>query len=409
MSKQIPGINPDLDRMPSEGHAMSHHNTSTSVKELARVAFVEGFKSSGEGWNGEYPCEGYSDDAIKDETYDVFLGVWTSADFQKRVNECLEPTNCDPKASGWRDIESAPKGVPIAVKMGDWVGTVRLNVIPKEEQTAWTAGDKVLHYNGATLVEGFRGLYDGWLPVEAPLPPPPGEEDLKVIPGSQPHQKAGVTLVEVGGCLREIDAEIAPIVSALNLGGVATTASCSGHGNRPGNIILSDGRELIIAQDYEEARLVEGHFPNIHGAWEIHTNPEEAEWSLSERRWNIRLSERLKAAINRIESIAETHPELDLAGDLKFYREVDLIGWPFPRTGDDGLQALRAENAELKARYDKLEAAARAIPTGGSCEDCRSVGMRHCGNPELCDGVVWTVSAEAILALRSALSQEGER
>jgi hypothetical protein len=333
----------------------SHHNTSTSVKELARVAFVEGFKSSGEGWNGEYPYEGYSDDAIKDETYDTFLGVWTNADFQKRITECLEPTNCEPKASGWRDIESAPRD-----------GTFVLFANPDQWSTIWFGMWDARH----DCWQRFNSEGQGPLsPTHwQPLPPPPGEEDLKVIPGSQPHQKAGVTLVEVGGCLREIDAEIAPIVSALNLGGVATTASCSGHGNRPGNIILSDGRELIIAQDYEEARLVEGHFPNIHGAWEVHTNPEEAEWSLSERRWNIRLSERLKAAISRIESIAETHPELDLAGDIKFYREVDLIEWPFPRTGDDGLQALRAENAELKARYAKLEAAAREV-----CEQLKSL------------------------------------
>lgn len=53
------------------------------------------------------------------------------------------------------------------------------------------------------------------------------------------------------------DPEIADLVAALNAGGVPTVASCSGHGKRPGNIALSDGRELIIAKDFSEARSLE--------------------------------------------------------------------------------------------------------------------------------------------------------
>lgn len=53
------------------------------------------------------------------------------------------------------------------------------------------------------------------------------------------------------------DPEIADLVSALNAGGVPTVASCSGHGERLGNIALADGRELIIAKDYAEARAIE--------------------------------------------------------------------------------------------------------------------------------------------------------
>lgn len=40
---------------------------------------------------------------------------------------------------------------------------------------------------------------------------------------------------------------LAPLVAALNGGGVATVASCCGHGKRPGNIALADGRQLFIA------------------------------------------------------------------------------------------------------------------------------------------------------------------
>lgn len=54
---------------------------------------------------------------------------------------------------------------------------------------------------------------------------------------------------------RGVDRCIAPLVAALNWLGVATDASCCGHG-MPGNIILSDGRELIIVSSYESARHV---------------------------------------------------------------------------------------------------------------------------------------------------------
>jgi len=54
-----------------------------------------------------------------------------------------------------------------------------------------------------------------------------------------------------------IDACIAPLVKALNDGGIATIASCCGHGDQPGNIALADGRELIILPDFEAARAMD--------------------------------------------------------------------------------------------------------------------------------------------------------
>ena len=68
-------------------------------------------------------------------------------------------------------------------------------------------------------------------------------------------------IIEINGKLRNIDDCLVPIIKALNNGGVKTIASCCGHGNRWGNIILSDGRELIIAPDFESARA----FDKIHG------------------------------------------------------------------------------------------------------------------------------------------------
>lgn len=39
---------------------------------------------------------------------------------------------------------------------------------------------------------------------------------------------------------------IAPIVKALNDAGLRTVASCCGHGERPGSIILANETELVI-------------------------------------------------------------------------------------------------------------------------------------------------------------------
>ena len=50
----------------------------------------------------------------------------------------------------------------------------------------------------------------------------------------------------INGKVQCIDWCIHQIVAALNAGGVRTVASCCGHGKMDGNIILEDGRVLII-------------------------------------------------------------------------------------------------------------------------------------------------------------------
>ena len=70
-----------------------------------------------------------------------------------------------------------------------------------------------------------------------------------------------VVVLEYGRGPFEVDFEIAKIVKALNDGGVSTVASCSGHGWRPGNIILRDGRELFIIKNFEEARELDKNWP----------------------------------------------------------------------------------------------------------------------------------------------------
>lgn len=63
--------------------------------------------------------------------------------------------------------------------------------------------------------------------------------------------------------LIDVDSCIAELVRALNAAGILTVASCCGHGKRPGNVALADGRELIIAPDYETGRKIDKVFPSI--------------------------------------------------------------------------------------------------------------------------------------------------
>lgn len=72
-----------------------------------------------------------------------------------------------------------------------------------------------------------------------------------------------VVLMQIDGRVHEVDVEIASIVGALNDGGCPTVASCSGHGIRHGNIALADGRELIVAANYGEGRVIDKAFSSI--------------------------------------------------------------------------------------------------------------------------------------------------
>ena len=71
-------------------------------------------------------------------------------------------------------------------------------------------------------------------------------------------RKNGMETVKVDSC-------IAKIIQALNNFDIQTVASCCGHGNRPGNIALADGRELFIVPDYESGRALDKKYPDIWG------------------------------------------------------------------------------------------------------------------------------------------------
>ncbi len=73
----------------------------------------------------------------------------------------------------------------------------------------------------------------------------------------------------VNSRLISVDRCIAPLIVLLLDNGFNPIASCCGHGMRPGKIALKDGRELIIARNYEEAREIDRLFPldingNVH-------------------------------------------------------------------------------------------------------------------------------------------------
>lgn len=68
-----------------------------------------------------------------------------------------------------------------------------------------------------------------------------------------------------------VDPCIAHLVQGLNDAGLQTVASCCGHGKRPGNIMLEDGQELVIAPDYDTAREIDRLFPSDiqGGTWMV--------------------------------------------------------------------------------------------------------------------------------------------
>jgi len=59
---------------------------------------------------------------------------------------------------------------------------------------------------------------------------------------------------------------IAPLIGALNDGGIKTIASCCGHGRRPASVALADGRFMIVARDFAEFQKISALFPtDING------------------------------------------------------------------------------------------------------------------------------------------------
>ncbi len=68
----------------------------------------------------------------------------------------------------------------------------------------------------------------------------------------------------IKGVKRDIDSCIYDLVKILNGHGMQTIATCCGHSKQPSSIVLKDGRELRIFDNYEDARKVDKLFPPIN-------------------------------------------------------------------------------------------------------------------------------------------------
>jgi hypothetical protein len=126
-------------------------------------------------------------------------------------------------------------------------------------------------------------------------------------------REAKMTVLPAGGCC---DPCIEPLVRALNDAGIATRASCCGHGHRPGNIVLADRART----DHRgELRAV---------AHDRHAVPDRYQ----------RQSEQRPAPINK--EVAELEAELDAAR----------------KAGSGALDEFAAYGVEQKDRANKAEA-----------------------------------------------------
>lgn len=56
---------------------------------------------------------------------------------------------------------------------------------------------------------------------------------------------------------------LAPLVKALNDGGIRTVASCCGHGKAPTSVLLEDGDRWLLVLSREEAQAYLGMRPTI--------------------------------------------------------------------------------------------------------------------------------------------------
>jgi hypothetical protein len=84
-----------------------------------------------------------------------------------------------------------------------------------------------------------------------------------------------------GGKIKSCDVCIQPLIQSLNDVGLETIASCCGHGKQPANIVLKGGREVMIFDDFDTARMVSNLFEPLH--------PRKGEWKYRIKRLLARL------------------------------------------------------------------------------------------------------------------------
>lgn len=78
------------------------------------------------------------------------------------------------------------------------------------------------------------------------------------------------------GSIKSCDECIHDIVQMFNDYGMQTIASCCGHGKQNTSIVLKGGREIIIIENYKDARIIDSLFPPL--------NPRANEWKFTIKR-----------------------------------------------------------------------------------------------------------------------------
>lgn len=77
-----------------------------------------------------------------------------------------------------------------------------------------------------------------------------------------PNREAAMTVLSPGiWC----DPCLAPLIGALNDGGLPTIASCCGHGHSPGRVMLADGRQIFVLPDPESGGAFSDHIHSLVG------------------------------------------------------------------------------------------------------------------------------------------------
>jgi hypothetical protein len=67
-----------------------------------------------------------------------------------------------------------------------------------------------------------------------------------------------VVTMPLNGRVRTIDRCIHQLIAALNAGGVETVACCCGHGDKVGNILLGDGRTILVLPPLKDGEIWSG-------------------------------------------------------------------------------------------------------------------------------------------------------